>query len=584
LFESAVRIKNDVWLIGESRLGENQFTAYRPDSDGVLRRIAPITFLEDGSESHYLVYDALTEYLNLEKDELLFSADKNGALLLDTPKKDLAFTQLSINDFVTYNDLDNALFVKLEEMETLGYYDQLVPEKHPTALYRYALAMKDDLFREQNAIALEAWIKARENYFDGVQDFFLSGTETTIVTGYEELIASEELEDSVKVELAFMRDALIGTFQDCRNAYNDVVEYRNALRLKLNTSFCILGPLGNESEAWGRGVSGNLGETEAAAHFANMLFTGNSITPVDDLQIVFWIFLWVFFFSFFIRNANIIVTVLLGILSAILSIIFFSSVFVYWDLWIHPAIPAASLLFASFVSIMMELIFKRRLALVLRRAYGPYVSSSSLKKIIKRTGPEPWETVISYSAIVAVRSNSVHTAESKDSPVMAALAVRNFRDSISQLFKDAEAVIIGSDGDLVLAAFASPLERSALMNAGIARQYMNNPNDKGKVNPIDKAISSVLAIIKKIDADGWSFGIDCGECAFTYSDASGYSAFGHAVVKARLLSTLTNKYHTKVLISENIQKHAGIAIETRQLDTLVERELGTQESFYALVK
>jgi hypothetical protein len=186
---------------------------------------------------------------------------------------------------------------------------------------------------------------------------------------------------------------------------------------------------------------------------------------------------------------------------------------------------------------------------------------------------------------VAVRSRLVHSSESKDSPVIAALAVRNFRDEVSGLFKDAGAVIIGGDADLVLAAFASPLERSALLGAGVMHQYMNNCEDAGKVNPADKAISTVLAILKqKIDTDSWSFGIDCGECAFTYSDASVYSSFGHAVVKARLLSSLSHKYQEKVLISENMKKHTSITIEIRQLDTLVERELGTKESFFALVK
>jgi class 3 adenylate cyclase len=403
--------------------------------------------------------------------------------------------------------------------------------------------------------------------------------------GYEKLIASEELEDSVKDQLTSMRDSLIKTFRECRNAHDAVADFREKLELQLGGAFCILGPLGTVQSSWGLGSSGNPGETETAAIFANTFFTDTVITPVDDIQIVFWIFLWVFFLSFFIRNINAVATTLLGIIASVLSVVFFSSLFVYWDLWIHPVIPAASLLFAAFVSLIMGLIFKRRLSLELRRAYSPYVSASALKKIVKRTGPEPWETITAYAAIVAVRSRSVHTSESKDSPVISALAVRTFRDEVSQLWKDAGAVIIGGDGDLVLAAFASPLERSALWNAGIAHQYMNNVDDAGKVNPADKAISAVMEILKrKIDNDGWSFGIDIGECAFTYSDASGYSAFGHAVVKARLLSSLCHKYQEKVLISENVKTQTGTAIETRQLDTLVERELGTKELFFALVK
>jgi class 3 adenylate cyclase len=605
-FEDTVRIKNDVWMMDNFRSSESNFyTAYRPDSDGVLRRIAPVIYLEDGRESNYLMYDAIKARLNpkdvqftdlgilfskmqgrgFENTDLLIPSDKNEALLLDGLGKDHDFRRFNLNDFQKYNELDQNLFNTLEEMETLGYYDQLDPEKYPTALYRYALAMRDELFYEPSSLAVEHWIEARKKYFDGVSDFFLSGAERKLVTGYEELIASEELEDSVKEQLASMRNSLISTFQNCRNAFNDISYYRENLSSKLSGAFCIFGPLGTIQSSWGLGSAGNTGETEAAAIFANTFLTSSAITPVEDIQIIFWIFLWVFFLSFFIRNTNMIVTMVLGIIATVLSIVFFSSLFVYWDLWIHPAIPAGSILFAAFISIMMSLIFKRRLALELRRAYTPYVSSSALKKIIKRTGPEPWETITSYSAIAAIRSRSVHSSESKDSPVIAALAVRNFRDEVSQLFKDAGAVIIGSDGDLVLAAFASPLERSALWNAGISHQYMNSPEDSGKVNPTDKAISTVTEILKrKIDMDGWSFGIDCGECAFTYSNASGYSAFGHAVVKARLLSSLSHKYNAKVLISADVKACTGITIETRTLDTLVERERETKESFYELLR
>ncbi len=495
-FEDAVRIKPDV-LMGENvrvavyqsqddeetvsePFQTNRYSTYHPDSDGVLRRIAPVIQHENGSESTYLMYDAIKARLNprevqftdfgllftrmrgrgFENRDMFFPADKNGALLLDGLEKDLEFRRFRLNDFIKYDELDKLLFQKFEEMETLGYYDQLEPEKHPTALYRYANAMKDDLFREPGPETTQAWIDARNDYFDGVNDFFHSGVETNLVTQYEELIALEELEESAKAELVSMRNALIKTFQKCRDAYNNVSEYRKNLEKELGGAFCILGPLGSRLSSWGRGASGNPGEPEAAAHFANIFLTGNTITPVDDMQIIFWIFLWIFFLSFFIRDTNTIVTILLGILAAVLSVIFFSSLFVYWNLWIHPVIPAGTLLFTSFISVMMGLINKRRLALDLHRAYSPYVSSAALKKIIKRTGPEPWETITSYSAITAVRSRSVNTAESKDSPIMAALAVRKFRDEVWRFGSGGLWLSAGKIGFVERGCFSSVHEQS----------------------------------------------------------------------------------------------------------------------------
>ncbi len=290
-FEDAVRVKKDVWMKDEyfhifNQSGDNndsqsnltkRHTAYRPDSDGVLRRITPFIYLEDGTASHYLMWDVIKDKLNpqeiqftdsgilftrmqgrgFEHKDVLFPTDKNGALLLDGLGKNPAFRQFSLDDFLAYSELDQVLFLKLEEMETLGYYDSLPPEKHPTALYRHAFAIRDELFRETSLMTVEDWIEARQDYFFGIEDFFFSSIETNLVTRYEELIASEELENSVKQEFASMRDSLIKTFQECRKAYENVSALRENLAIQLKDTFCILGPVGSTQSSWGIGSPEN---------------------------------------------------------------------------------------------------------------------------------------------------------------------------------------------------------------------------------------------------------------------------------------------------------------------------------------
>jgi hypothetical protein len=168
-FEDAVQIKQNVWQKDDFRSAIYQseddnsetpqarlYMLYHPDSDGVFRRIAPVMNRGEETESHYLMYDAIKarldpqeiQYTDLgilftnmqgrgfENKDFLFPADKNGSLLLDGLGKEIAFRRFTLDDFLVYNELDQALFLKLEEMETLGYYDELEPEKHPTALYR----------------------------------------------------------------------------------------------------------------------------------------------------------------------------------------------------------------------------------------------------------------------------------------------------------------------------------------------------------------------------------------------------------------------------------------------------------------
>ena len=170
--------------------------------------------------------------------------------------------------------------------------------------------------------------------------------------------------------------------------------------------------------------------------------------------------------------------------------------------------------------------------------------------------------------------------EDKGNALAGAQAAGRFRAASADLFKKAGAVIIGIDGDLVLAAFGSPLERIALEGLKSDSVYKDDPLYRGPHNPAARAAGFITDLLTgNQNTKAWRFGVDTGECAFTWSGLAGYSACGRPVVRARILSSLAARYKTQVLITGSVSE--GLRdIPARKLNVLSSR--GGREFFYEL--
>jgi class 3 adenylate cyclase len=159
-------------------------------------------------------------------------------------------------------------------------------------------------------------------------------------------------------------------------------------------------------------------------------------------------------------------------------------------------------------------------------------------------------------------------------------AAARFRAAAADLFKKAGAVIVGADGDLVLAAFGSPLERIALEGLKSESAYKDDPLYRGPHNPAARAAGFIIDLLTGNQyTRAWRFGVDTGECAFTWSGLAGYGAFGRPVVRARVLSSLASRYKTQVLITASVSE--GLRdIPARKLNILSSRS--GKEFFYEL--
>jgi class 3 adenylate cyclase len=136
----------------------------------------------------------------------------------------------------------------------------------------------------------------------------------------------------------------------------------------------------------------------------------------------------------------------------------------------------------------------------------------------------------------------------------------------------------GIEGDLAMFALGSPLERQALKKMKGSRPY--DDSDTALRNPGARAAALALDILNNApEAASWRCAVDSGECSFSWSAATGYTAAGPAVSAARRLSSLCSRYRTRLILSARV---AGGDMPVKKLGALVDQESGEREEFYGV--
>jgi hypothetical protein len=547
----------------------------RPDWDGRVRRIAPV--LPEGGE--HVVYAALG------KTGTAIPLDVNGAILFEWPGKGEPFRRFPMDFFREYGEADLNLQRLLKEADSLGIYSEIPPENSPLYLSEYALAMRDEFLTERaesggdgtGGRGKEDWIRARKEYFRSLEEFLAGPSETSLVRGYEELIASEELGEGGADRISALRDELIAVFGKLRGAWEDFRDMRSFLGETLASSFVIMGPGQEFASPQGlpfpRGVFSErpvLSSPETSLVLANTLLTGQAIRPGESGRILF---------AAFLASLPVILIILrlgpwwglaAGSLLSALTGAGFSWSFIILGYWIDPLIPLG----ASFAGVLtvfsLSLVAVSRGARRFRLAYGPYVSKNCLRHLIRAGRPSIPEQISVKAAVIAIRETGLLSREDRTGALAGAGAVKKFREAAAGAVKKAGGVIIGCDGDMVQVCFGSPLER---IGAGPSQ----DPYARYTRTPAARAVEFIADIESK--AASWRFGIDTGECAFSYMPVSGYSAFGRPVVRSRILSGLTSRYKARIIISESVNGELK-DIPVRKLNVLKEGDGSAGEAFY----
>ncbi|MDR2575403.1 MAG: hypothetical protein LBC52_03065 [Treponema sp.] len=543
------------------------------DSDRVLRRIAPVVDRMEHIAYHVLKQRwAASEIEVNEKGQTLvtfpdkndahqpspqdvepevrgsplansvrrFPLDRDGNILVEKPGKSRSFRRLGMNLFLDYDEADRSIARLLKDADEMGVFAETAPEDRPLILLGFAEDRKEEMLKDPDQDKRAAWIKMRLEYLASLDEFLYGPSEMTLVNRYEEIISSERLGEAGLQRLQEMRDRLIRVFVAMREKHRDLVDLRTYLAKAADGSFCIMGPA----------AGGGAYIPESSALLANTLLTGICVTPGQGIHL----FLWPLLASlaalsciFLLRPLTLLIV---GIGASIVNGAAFGAVFVFTGYWIDPFIPMGACLLGTLVLFIFRFSIGYGRALRFRLAYAPFVEKDILKALVKAGRPLPSETVNAHAAIIAVKKPGMLNMEDKANPLESKKAAAKFREDFLKTFKKAGAVILGFEGDVALACFGSPLER-------IKGMKKNDNCSLRAARMVEILLKSLNSQTSGSQLSDCRFGIEAGDCVFSWSEAAGYTANGRAVIRAKLFCSLAKRCNVRAIIGETAKKESG---------------------------
>jgi len=542
------------------------YSQSKPDRDRVLRRVAPVT-----GRMEHIAYHALKKrwasssvestetgqafvILPDKSDEnsvRRFPLDRNGNILVERPGRDRDFRRLGMNLFLDYDEADRSMALLLKDAEDMGVFAETAPEQRPLMLLGFAEERKEEMLKDPDEANRAEWIKMRLEYIASLDNFLYGASEMALVNGYENNMASENLGEAGVLRLQEMRDRVIRVFVAMREKHRDLVDLRAFLAQAANASFCIMGPAVS--------ASGGTSIAESSALLANTLLTGSCVTPGQGIHLYLWPLLASFAALACIFLLKPLALFMAGIGMTVVNGAVFGGVFVITGYWIDPFIPMGACLFGTLILFFTRFSIGHGRELRFRLAYAPYVDKDMLKKLVKAGRPQLTETASAHAAIIAVKKPGLLSKEDKANPLEAKKAAAKFREDFVKTFKRAGAVILSFEGDVALACFGSPLERIKGM------KHISNCSLRA-ADMVERLLKIANSQVNGTQLADCRFGIETGECVFSWSAASGYTANGRAVIRARLFASLAKRCQVRAIIGETAKQEAGI--EARKLSSL----------------
>ena len=497
----------------------------RPDRDGVLRRIAPV--IEN-------VEHIVCHVLKPREIEYDFPLDRDGNILIEKYQPQTnPFRRLTLSQFRGYDQTGKVLARLLKDAEALGVYTGTAPERTPLTLYDHAEKLKEELISDPNADRHAAWIDARAEYIASLDDFLYGPAEANLVNGYEELIATEKLDAIGIARLQVLRDDLIRAFADMREKHRELFGLYTVLARELDSALCIMGPV----------LPAAAGIPVSSALLANALLTGRCITPGQSKYIILWSLMVSFFILACLHRLRPILLFMAGVAATLLCAAAFGFSFIISGYWIDPFIPSAAILGGALFLCVCGFCISYGRMLRFRLAYAGLVNNNMLKRLVRLGRPPLAETISTQAVIIAVKNAGMSGREDRESPVEAARAAAEFRREFSRIFRRHGALILGIENDVALACFGSPPQRLC---------------GEAVTHPAALAIPCIREILNNPLTAAWHLGIDAGECSFSWSEETGYTAHGRPMVRARIFTSLAVRYQVRAIIGESARRSSGL--------------------------
>jgi len=503
----------------------------RLDRDGVFRRIAPVI---DNNMEHIVCHILKGRELDHE-----FPLDRDGNILIEKYRPDKnPFRRLTLSQFRAYDQIGRTLARLLKDAEALGAYNETIPERIPLNLYDHAEKLKEELLSAPDMFKRADWINARAEYIASLDDFLYGPAEMNLVNGYEGLIANEGLDAAGIARLQILRDDLIRAFADMREKHRELSGLYTVLERELASSLCIMGPVYPVS-----GPGAAVGIPVSSALLANALLTGRCITPLDSKLIIFWSLIVSFCMLAIIHRLRSILLFMAGFAASLLCIAAFGFSFIISGYWIDPFIPAAALLGGTVFLAVCGFCISYGRMLRFRLAFTGLVNNAMLRRLVRLGRPPLTETLSAQAVIIAVKNAGMSGKEDRESPLEAAQSAAQFRREFSRIFRRHGALILGIENDVALACFGSPPQRLC---------------GEAVTHPAALAIPCIRELFNNPLTANWRLGIEAGECSFSWSEETGYTAHGRPMIRARIFTSLAARYAVQAIIGETARKSSGL--------------------------
>lgn len=552
-----------------SGIRAGSYSVAATDRDGVLRRIVP--YIEGENESEHIAWTALknTKYGRKNLERFL---DATGAIIIEKPRESAGFRFIKLSFFLDYDELERTLQRLLSQEMSLAAYAGISVERYPPFLFEKAALLQEELLNSNDDLVKSRWLDARAACYAALGNFFTNETRSKIEVSFKKLIDDEKrissLNDAGIAKIIALREAELQKFEIAREVYGELASIRQMLNIALHNAFCVLGNSGepalvsgldgtdaeedpNSKSAASPAVSAPSNvqnNVKSAALLANAILTEAVIKSADMRDVALRSAICAFLLVVIMLKLRFITSIIIGVLASCGIFSGFCYSFVLSSLWIDPLIPSAAAGIAAFVSVLCAFYARNRMAQQIRLRFSSRISPQNLRRLIACEKPLPSNGASVFAAVVAVRNSALTALETSELPSAARTKIERFRSEVKDSLKSAGAVIVDCSGDMVIAVFGSPLERLAMKRAKLPPYRESQLGWEGSTAQKAAALVASLPPAKAKSAP-WNFGIDYGECVFSWSPLSGYSAVGRAVARARLLARLCLRYKTKTLIS-----------------------------------
>ncbi|MCL2230268.1 MAG: hypothetical protein FWC01_04175 [Treponema sp.] len=525
------------------------------DEDGKLRRVSPVEhpvyeYLKNRYAASYFESVNGEHFLHLrahDGNEIDITLDRGSNIITVFGN---SIRRIDIELFREYGEKNDAMLLALMTANEAGAFSQTAPENIPLFLGEYSASLLEELVKMPNDDNRIAWIASRDEYFSKLESYFKSEVDLKMINDYEERIADTDPSNERElVRLVGARDAISEVSLLMRRIYADLFIAHLKLKEELSSSFCVMGYEEN---------------AEYSALLANALITGSHVKPVSARYSFLFSIAVSFVILLIVFMMRPLLIVILGCALSFLSTAAASALFVYNSIWLDPVVILSSSLVGILIVFFCKSAYLNYRAINFRAAYKSAVPKNILQGLINTGRPALNDVNVAYASVIAIKDNNMFGREDGEKSKDSGRIKRNFYTMVKRAVFSAGGVIAGYEGDIILACFGSPLELKPTL---VTYKYTEDGQPVGTYNPIEKACALVSGLLKN-EKINWRFGIDAGECSFSWSSEAGFCVSGRPAVRARMLVSKTARLKVRALITNLIREK--IALEEKKLGGLYE--------------